>query len=178
MTRAEVIKLLGAAAIAYPRTDRDDTTKAMTVELWLRMLGDLPYAVAEAALMRHISLSQWPPTIADLRSGAAALEPGAPLDGETAWGEVLKAMRQVGYARTPQWSSPLIATAMDRLWGGWSNACQSVQSDDLPTWHAQWLKLWQTLTKRDEERRLLPPQVRELADTLAAKYRLPERAGV
>lgn len=71
-------------------------------EVWFTLLRDLPYAVASAAIQRHMMSSSFPPTIADIRR--MAVENSTPVDDSIseleAWSLVYKAICNL------QWDAP------------------------------------------------------------------------
>lgn len=170
MNKRETVELFAVASAAYPRLQEiaPDLMQA-TINLWASMLADLSKELALAALQRHISTSRFPPTIAELREQAAAIVPTDLPLAEAAWGEVLKQMQKVGYMGTPEWSHPLIGQAVDRLWGNWKRACESSMIETAGVDRAQFCRMFETLSKRHREDRLLPPVVREFTAQLAAK---------
>lgn len=175
MNLEETAKLIGTAMMAYPRwleKADEEALGAMTVA-WHRMLGDLDYQLADAALAKHAATSQYPPTIAEIRSAALSLTPSELPDGEDAWAEVLQAMQKVGYMGTPEWSHPVIAKCVAAMWGNWRNACGAVMTETLGVDRAQFLRMFQTMTKRERDELLLPAPVREIAGLLADKFRAP-----
>lgn len=178
MNKVDAIELYALASAAYPRLQEvaPDLIQA-TISLWASMLADLPKELAQAALQRHISMSRFPPTIAEIREHAAAIVPSELPLAEAAWGEVVKQMQRVGYMGTPQWSHPLIGDAVDRLWGSWKRACESSMIETAGVDRAQFCRMFETLSKRHREDRLLPPVVREFTAQLAAKAGQPTRLG-
>ena len=65
-----------------------------TINIWYKMLADLNYKDAAAALGKHLSTSVYPPTVADIRSGCV-VDDG--MNGEEAWSLVYKAISNSGY---------------------------------------------------------------------------------
>ena len=65
-----------------------------TINIWFKMLADLNYKDAAAALGKHLSTSPYPPTVADIRSGCV-VDDG--MNGEEAWSLVYKAISNSGY---------------------------------------------------------------------------------
>lgn len=175
MTREECAKLLAMAAVAYPKwlEKLDENRMAAMVEVWHRMLGDIDYKLADAALAKHVATNPYPPSIAELRSAALSLLPSEFPDAEEAWGEVVHHLQKTGYMGNPQWSHPVIGRCVQAMWGSWANACASVMTETLGVDRGQFLKLYATLTKREREAALLPAPVKELAGMLAERFRPP-----
>jgi hypothetical protein len=170
VNKVDAIELYAVASAAYPRLqEQAPELMQATISLWTSMLGDLPKELAMVALQRHISMSRFSPTVAEIREHAAAIVPTEIPLGEAAWMEVLKRIQRVGYTGTPTWSHPLIGEAVERMWGNWQNACASVMTETIGVDRAQYCRMFETLTKRHREDRMLPPAVREFTAKLAAK---------
>ncbi len=119
MTRAETKKLLSFLGLLYPRL----TVSEPMVEAWSTMLLDLDYEAATTAAKEHAAVSQWPPTIAEIRRCVAERSCTAPSTAD-AWDEVVRAFGTHGRDREPHWSHPAVATAVAGT-GGWQNLCNS-----------------------------------------------------
>ena len=68
MKREEFLYMLAGMRSAYPNAKIAETKEGM--EMWFKMLEDLPYQAVSLALQAHISSNIFPPTIADLRKRA------------------------------------------------------------------------------------------------------------
>jgi hypothetical protein len=68
MTKHEARVLLMEIGISYPTAHRGLSTKEadMTERLWYTKFWDVPLAIMELALNRHLELSKFPPTIAEM----------------------------------------------------------------------------------------------------------------
>ena len=123
MTEAQVTKLVAVLAAAYPAAKGD----AGTVAAYQRMLGDLDYPAANAAVEKLLATSKWLPTIAEIREATLALSAGEIRPGGEAWGDVLKAIRRFGYMRTPgrdfQFEDPVILETVKAM--SWQELCTS-----------------------------------------------------
>lgn len=72
MTRAEFSKLAAAIRTYYPHSNALPNKEAM--ELWYAEIGGLDYGLATEALRKHVRTEKWPPTIAELITGAEKTE--------------------------------------------------------------------------------------------------------
>ena len=72
MTRAEFSKLAAAIRTYYPHSNALPNKEAM--ELWYAELGGLDYSMAAEVLRKHVRTEKWPPTIAELITGAEKTE--------------------------------------------------------------------------------------------------------
>ena len=89
MNEQQVLRLLRVIRGAYPRvTFTDDTIDAYTV-----MLKDLPYELAQRAVVDLIRTSQWPPTVAEICRRAAELVDPLP-DVDEAYESARRAARE------------------------------------------------------------------------------------
>ena len=109
---------------AYPASKILEDKASM--DFWYMALKDIPYEIAENAVMEHICTNVFPPNIAEIRK--LCMERCKPkiLSFDEAWGVVQKAMADYG------WYHPQEAFAiMDELTLsvvknlGWSRLCQS-----------------------------------------------------
>lgn len=118
----EMIRL--AIKSAYPNANIIPDKYAM--KMWYKLLGDLDFKVAENALWEHMSISAFPPSIADIRRLCADRCERPVLSFEDAWGTVQKAMGMYG-SEQPQKAF----AAMDELTIsvvkslGWTRLCRS-----------------------------------------------------
>lgn len=124
MTREEFAKLAAAMKTYYPRDNVLPTKESMS--LWYDMLQDLGYQEASVALRTHVSLSSFPPSVADIRKTAADNRNLNIQSMDEAWGDVLRAIRRYGYPREVEALESLqepCRTIVRRI--GWQNLCLS-----------------------------------------------------
>lgn len=72
MKKTDILKAIGLCSVNYknfPEAGKEE----MLVELWQSMLDDIPYTILEMAIKRHMSISVFPPTIADIRKQISEL---------------------------------------------------------------------------------------------------------
>lgn len=109
---------------AYPASKILEDNASM--DFWYMTLKDIPYEIAENAVMEHICTNIYPPNIAEIRKLCMERCKTPILSFDEAWGVVRKAMSDYG------WYHPQEAFAtMDELTLavvknlGWSRLCQS-----------------------------------------------------
>ena len=109
---------------AYPASKILEDNASM--DFWYMTLKDIPYEIAENAVMEHICTNIYPPNIAEIRKLCMERCKTPILSFDEAWGVVQKAMSDYG------WYHPQEAFAtMDELTLavvknlGWSRLCQS-----------------------------------------------------
>jgi hypothetical protein len=130
---AETTKFLGAIKHAFPgrfEVPGEPAALGGMIRVWSRMLSDVPFVEASSALEEILSTAKHPPSIGEIREVIARRRVNAP-DAAEAWEEVRKAIQSHGYNRTPKWSSPMIAAAVEAF--GWVNLCMSNVDDEPAT---------------------------------------------
>jgi hypothetical protein len=67
--RVQAAKLVAICVTAYPGSDKYQTEQAVnnTVNLWAGNFIDDDWSIVAMALTKHISISKWPPSIAEIR---------------------------------------------------------------------------------------------------------------
>ena len=68
MNREEFVNLAMAIKTYYPKDELFPNEQALS--LWFHELTDIEYECANVALRAWVRKEHWPPTIADIRSGA------------------------------------------------------------------------------------------------------------
>lgn len=109
---------------AYPASKILEDKESM--DFWYLMLSDIPYKVAENAIMEHICTNVFPPNIAEIRK-LCMERCRQPVPGfDEAWGIVQKAIGSYG-----SWHPEEAFATMDELTLsvvknlGWTNLCRS-----------------------------------------------------
>jgi len=147
LTKQEIKKLLSWVLANFPSMQEKDMQP--TAALWLRMLSDIPYNVAEKAVIRILATAKYFPTVAEIREAANELTaPKLPTPGE-AWAEVLKQMRKVGSYGKPKFSHQVIEKAVNSI--GWQELCMSTNTTAD---RAHFMKIYETLCKRAKEEKV------------------------
>ena len=94
LDKTQFSKLLKGLKGAY--TSPNSLPDKESIAVWYEMLKDIPYEVLSLSVQMHIATSQYPPTIAEIRSGCADILT-AELDHWTgAWSKVLDAVSKYG----------------------------------------------------------------------------------
>lgn len=98
MTRNEVIKLIGVVVVAYPNFDkfRDEKHIQSMVGVWLEMFAEDDARLVGMAVKQHISLSKWPPSIAEIREIMVDITNPDIIPPDEAWEAVSKLMYAQG----------------------------------------------------------------------------------
>ena len=154
----QVRGLLRAISGAYPTFELTDDR----VSIYVKLLADLDADALIAACQQHIATSKFPPTVAELREACTHLTRSALPAWADAWGEVLEAIRRVGYLGQPSFSHPLIAQAVQGM-GGWKVMCQ-MEIGETSTWRAQFRDVYNAYASRATATANLLPDVRAAAE--------------
>ena len=158
MKKKEVIKLLGIIAAAYPNMKEVDE---VTVAIWYECLKDVDVKPAQAAVKKHILESIFPPSIADIRKQVVAvtMPEGQKLDGATAWGEVVSAIKNYGIYREKEALASMSETTRKVVkYMGWREICLSENPGVV---RGQFLKMYDAITQREKQNQLLPETFRQ-----------------
>lgn len=144
MTVKEAAQLVALAAANFP--NMQDKELKPTAMLWAKLLADIPYHIAEQALIKVLMSAKFFPTVADIREGAEQLLKVDKLpEPEEAWLEVF---RQLDPYKRPEYSHPEIKKAVQAI--GYMNLCNS---ENIAIERAQFMKIYGCYKKRTEEER-------------------------
>lgn len=156
MKKTELIKILSYAVVNYPNFQLDD----LRIDLFYNMLKDLDKDLLQIAMLKHISISNFPPTIADLRK--LCVEIGSKdmnKDSASAWGEVTLGIRRYGVyepEKAYKLMSPLTQKIVKQI--GWSNICGSTNPG---VERGQFIKMYDTYKNRIKSEQQIPSFISE-----------------
>ncbi len=149
MTQAETARLVAVLMAAFP-SNRASTQTSVVYE---RMLADLDWAAANAAVERLLATSRFMPTVAEIRETTMALTVGEQKPGGEAWGEVIRMIGAKGYMRLPgrdfEFSDPTIARCVSLM--GWERLCSS---ENETADRARFTELYDRLAVQDRRKEL------------------------
>lgn len=109
---------------AYPASKILEDNASM--DFWYMSLKDIPYEIAENAVMEHICTNIYPPNIAEIRKLCMERCKTPVLSFDEAWGVVQKALRDYGFYNPEKafaTMDELTLSVVKNL--GWSRLCQS-----------------------------------------------------
>lgn len=152
---AEIAKLIGVMAAAYPNTQVTDAT----IEVYITMLKDIPLELLTVSVQQCMAESEFLPTVAKIREKALALTTPVAPEPLEAWGVVLKAIEKYGFYRSPEFNDPVIAKAVDCI--GWRNLCSS-ELDNQGVDRAHFSRVYEGLRRQAENDRRMLPQARQI----------------
>lgn len=194
MNKAETTKLFAVISAMFPRDTKFAQADKLMIEMWQKMLADIPYETAEKAIAASVVTSPFPPSIAEIRDYATRLNGPRRLTAEEAWGIASELMRTYG-TRTvkkvgfvPQvvvakfgepvrkQPSGLEYEAKQRcpdqeVWAilqrmGWANV---VTSDNPDVVRGQFMKAWSSHDTEAKEVRVMSGVVPEMLKAITGK---------
>lgn len=168
VNRKEIISLLAIATANFPNLQQKEMQP--TAVLWEKALCDMDYQTAEKSLIKVLSTSHFFPTIADIREAAAQLTQPRVIDAMEAWGLIVQAIRRFGMYRQAEGLASLpddVRVMANRF--TWRELCLNENPDTL---RAQFRMAWETQSKRQNEMRQLPQEIRGLIEGLANGMKL------
>lgn len=152
MTKQEFSRLAQGLKAAYPSSKI--LADQVSLDFWYRMIQDLPYAVAEQAILEHIATSTWPPSIAEIRQACERLTHEPIKDPIDAWGDVRRAIARYGRYRPEEAYAELDDITRDIVKAiGWTRLCDS---EDLTTDRANFRNAYEIKANRARQERALP----------------------
>lgn len=143
-----------------------------TAELWARVLADVPYDVAEKAMIKVLATVKYFPTVAEIREAVADLTTGRPMTAHEAWGMVTSAVKKYGYYRESEALASLppdVVSVVKRF--GWREICSCEEPDVL---RGQFRRAWEASASHAREMAMLPAPIRQLIEAQSAAKALPE----
>lgn len=124
------------------------------LQFYVMMLSDIPPQILEVAVKKLIMTNKFLPSIAEIRETAygikGTISGTAVPDESEAWGEVVKAVRSVGYCGKPKFSHEAITTAVNNI--GWQDICMTTY-DGMNTLRAQFRRVFQLAAQRQKDNR-------------------------
>jgi hypothetical protein len=168
VNRKEIINLLGIATANFPSTQEKDMKP--TAVLWEKALSDISYDVAEKALIKVLSTSKFFPTLADIREAVGQITEPRTLDAMEAWGLIGQSIRKFGFYRQKEAMESLpddVAEMVKQF--TWRDLCLSEEPEIL---RAQFRKAWEVRSKRKNELKSLPSEIRSLLEDTSKNMKL------
>lgn len=124
------------------------------LQFYVMMLSDIPPQILEVAVKKLIMTNKFLPSIAEIRETAygikGTISGTATPDESEAWGEVIKAIRSVGYYGKPKFSHEAITAAVNNI--GWQDICMTT-NDGMNTLRAQFRRAYQLASQRQKDNR-------------------------
>jgi hypothetical protein len=143
MTEQEIGRILAVLKAAWP----DRKVLGDTLTAYGSALGDLPYEAVDAAVKQWLHTGKFFPAPSELRELALAGAIGLP-SAEEAWGEVRRAIGEIGMYRVPRWTTWVLDQTVETL--GWRSIC-TTEEDNVGTLRAQFRNTYQNIAKRQQQ---------------------------
>jgi hypothetical protein len=164
MTKKEVAKLLAVLAAAYPKFEVDD----LKVHVWHEMLQDIDYEVAGVAAKKLILEKTFPPSIAEVREAITSITSPPQVLPAEAWGEVKCAIRKYGSYREEEALASLSERTREAVrCMDWQELCLS--QDPEGVLRAQFMRIYEQVSGREVQERLMPADLQEQIKKLSAR---------
>lgn len=132
------------------------------VTTWYKLLQDIPYETLAQSAHRYMLTEKFPPTIADLRKGAARMN-GESRDWSDGWSQFREAVRRFGYYRQEEALASMddiTRRVVSRL--GWKDLCAS---ENIMTDRANFRMVYEQEKVKADERAVLPERMRQALDS-------------
>ena len=124
------------------------------LQFYVMMLSDIPPQILEVAVKKLIMTNKFLPSIAEIRETAygikGTISGTATPDESEAWGEVVKAIRSVGYYGKPKFSHEAITAAVNNI--GWQDICMT-PNEGMNTLRSQFRRAYQLAAQRQKDNR-------------------------
>ena len=149
MNKQDILKAVAPLQLAYNASLDDNRLR-----LYVEMLSDIPPSILEASVKKLIMTNKFLPSIAEIREVAYGIKEiisgtAAPDESE-AWGEVIKAIRSVGYYGKPKFSHEAITVAVNNI--GWQDICMTT-NEGMNILRSQFRRAYQLSVERQKDNR-------------------------
>lgn len=150
---------------AYPKEKILPNREA--VELWYRLLADIPYHAADLFLQKWVATHPFSPAISEIREGVALFSGNSVPDWGMGWKEVLAAIGKYGYMnerKALESLSPVTRSAVERL--GWQNICLSEEEGVI---RAGFRQCFEAAAKQAREELQIPARLKKAIEELGGR---------
>lgn len=162
MTKEEFTILCKGMKAVYTQSTFLPDADAFTI--WYRLLEDLDYTVAQAAIQKYILTNEFPPTIAAIRKYAVSVRAGEKLSWSDGWEEVMKAIRHFGSYREEEAlesMSELTRNVVRRL--GFRNLCMS---GNVTADRANFRAIYEQMAEKEHTTKQIQPKLSKLIESI------------
>lgn len=182
MTKQETVQILTLLSGNYEsfakRTQTDEQVKIM-VHTWYECLGDLDYNIVLQSVKKTIISSEYPPTIHEVRKNAIELlNPSNKRTPIEAWNEAVSMMSNGIYMTEDQFNQA--SPDVKKFFGNVRQVREMAQMDSdtvNSVIKGQFLKQYEIIQAREQERKLLPEQMQNMIGQLANKMDVKQLEG-
>ena len=133
-----------------------------SVAVWFELLKDMDYEVCKQAVLRHISMSKFPPTIADIRGAASENKHHNDYEAEKAWDMVYKAIGNSNYNSVEEFEK--LPPLAQKVVGSPGNLRELAMADEESVLceKGRFVRKYDIYAQREKEFDEMPPSVRNL----------------
>lgn len=173
MTKKEVAMLFAVITNLYPNEKQFTAAGIEMVQAWHELLQDIPLQTAAKAVAAHAATNNFPPTIAEIRRFCIQADGGE--SAEQAWARVLSALKDSAYHSAERFAE--LPEVCKRLVGSANVLKEWAISEDqtsVSVARARFLAQYDIEKRKDQERKMIPPSVRQALDAALNVNLLPE----
>ena len=176
MTEQETIKVVTIIVMSYPSTDKfkDEATLKGMVAVWKTIFKDDDAKLVEMAVQKHISVSKWPPSIAEVREQMIDITRPDIIPPDIAWAAVEDLMNVKGEYSDPDLYYHLpepIARVVEVI--GYSKLyklhCNRYGHNADGMDRVAFMDLYKPAYARERENAMLPPRIRSATEQKRAE---------
>lgn len=172
MKKSEMVQIITLLAGNYETiANKSQVQREMMLNTWYECLGDLEYYLVLQAVKKTIIDSPYPPTIHDIRKNAIEmLNPTQTRTAIEAWNEAYKMICCGNYMTAEQFE--IASPEVKKFFGNVRQVSELAKTDiDVvnTVTKGQFLKQYDILVQREQEIKMLPPQMQEFTKQLAEK---------
>ncbi len=177
MNKQETVQVITLLAGNYDSISKKDSTqKQLMINTWQECLGDLDYRLVLQAVKKTIIESPYPPTIHEIRKNAVEMiNPTQTRTAIEAWDEAYRMICGGLYMTQEQFETA--SPEVKKFFGNVRQVAELARTD-IDTVNTitkgQFLKQYDVLVQREQERKMLPPQMQELTKQLAEKMSIKQ----
>ncbi len=177
MNKQETVQVITLLAGNYDSISKKDSTqKQLMINTWQECLGDLDYRLVLQAVKKTIIESPYPPTIHEIRKNAVEMmNPTQTRTAIEAWDEAYRMICGGLYMTQEQFETA--SPEVKKFFGNVKQVAELARTD-IDTVNTvtkgQFLKQYDVLVQREQERKMLPPQMQEFTKQLAEKMSIKQ----
>lgn len=177
MRKEETIQVITLLAGNYDSiAKKDKVQKQLMVNTWQECLGDLDYKVVLQAVKKSIIDSPYPPTVHDIRKNAIEMiNPTQKRTAIEAWNEAYSMICNGLYMTDEQFKKA--SPEVQKFFGNVRQVRELALTDaDVvnSVTKGQFLKQYDVLVQREQEKKMLPPQMQEFTKQLVEKMSIKQ----
>lgn len=172
MNRVETIQVITLLAGNYDSiAKKDKTQKELMINTWQECLRDLDYNIVLQAVKKTIINSPYPPTIHEIRKNAVeVINPSKNKTPIEAWNEAYNMICGGLYMTEEQFNEA--SPEVRKFFGNVRQVKELAQTNiDVvnSVTKGQFLKQYDVIVNREQEQKLLPPQMQSFIEELSKK---------